>query len=511
MQLIHPPGRHKAGPYNSINMTSQIISCINNLTRRQKTMLWLVGGPVRDAILNRPCHDWDFVCRHARNIALGLSRKLRATFVVLDEQNRIYRVVLPDKVTLDFAEMQGKTIEEDLSRRDLTINAMARALTPTPLPQEGEGGRRRRPGEGIIDPFHGQRDLKTGTIRAVSEKAFIEDPLRLLRAFRFQSQFQFAIDPRTLRWIKKHHHKLSDVSAERVREELLRLWKQPCSSGSLPMMDRAGLLSVIFPEVEACRRTAVRYYGKGGVLKHSFEAVENLEWILKNGTVGAGLVPARNRIAGGHKTRPYDAYLNETIGGYPRLAWLKWAAFLHDIGKPATAKVVKGRLRFFEHERVGAELAVQVARRLRCSRQEGQGLGLWVRHHMRLGNLAAAARVTDKALSRFFRDLGEDGVGMVLVSLADHYTYLSKSLWGKGKDPVEKMGRELLRSFYDRRQKILPARLLNGHDLMRCLRIKPGPLVGKLLEAIQDAQAEGKVKTKEEAIGWAKRKVKASV
>jgi len=464
--------------------------------KRFATPIYLVGGPVRDGLLSRPCHDWDFVCRHARQIALGLSRKLRATFVVLDEQNRIYRVVLPDKVTLDFAELQGRTIAEDLKRRDFTINAMAVPLANRDL---------------LIDPFGGRRDLKSGTIRAVSEKAFTDDPLRLLRAFRFQAQFQFTIEPRTLRWIRKHHDRLSKVSAERIREELLRFWKQPSSSGSLRRMDRAGLLPMIFPEVEACRRAAVRYYGKGGVLKHAFATVENLEWLLTKGTIGAGLVPARNRIAGGYKTPPYDAYLNDSIGGYPRSAWLKWAAFLHDIGKPATAKLIKGRLRFFEHEHAGAEMAMQAARRLRCSRQETQRLGLWVRNHMRLGNLAAASRVTDKALSRFFRDLGEDGVGMVLVSLADHYTYLSKSLWGKGKDPVEKMGDELLRSFYDRREEILPERLLNGHDLMRQLRIKSGPQVGKLLAAIQDAQAEGKVRTKEEAIAWVRRKVKVGV
>src|SRR4029077_19486632 len=109
---------------------------------------------------------------------------------------------------------------------------------------------------------------------------------------------------------------------------------------------------------------------------------------------------------------------------YPRTAWLKFGAFLHDIGKPATAKMIKGRLRFFEHEHVGARLAMKVGERLRCSRQEVQLLGLWVRNHMRPGNLAAAARITDKAISRYFRDLGEEGVGMVLISLADHYTYL---------------------------------------------------------------------------------------
>src|SRR5439155_13713831 len=171
--------------------------------------------------------------------------------------------------------------------------------------------------------------------------------------------------------------------------------------------------------------------------------------------------------------RPYLAtvlqYLQTPIGGYPRYAWLKWAAFLHDVGKPATATIIKGRLRFYEHEHVGASLAMNVGRRLRCSRQETQLLGLWVRHHMRTGNLAAAARLTDKATSRFFRDLGEEGLGMILVSLADHYTYLARSRWGKGSDPVEKISLRLLNSYYGQRSKILPERLVDGHDLMRKL------------------------------------------
>jgi poly(A) polymerase len=476
--------------------------------------IYLVGGSIRDELLGRPCDDWDMVCRNAGPVARSVAKKLRAKCITLDEQHRIYRVILPSPQpspaigrerseatgegvrTLDFAELQGRSIEEDLGRRDFTINAMAKIF----------------PDGVLIDPFHGRRDLQKKVLRAVSEKAFLEDPLRLVRAFRFSAQFRFSIESRTLRWIQKHRLGLSKVAAERIREELLRMWKQPDMHAVLRQMDRVRLLSVIFPEVEACRRTALRYYGKGGVLKHSFETVENLEWILnavtpairKPGSSGVNVKVAGFPLAPAGMTSQLALYLSQSVGGYPRAAWLKWGAFLHDFGKPATAKVIKGRLRFFEHEHVGARLAAQVGRRLRLSRQEVQLLELWVRNHMRLGNLAAAARITDKALSRFFRDLGEEGVGMVLVSLADHYTYLRKALWGKRKDPVENMGYRLLSSYYEQRSKILPERVVDGHMLMRSLKIKPGPLVGKLLEAILDAQAEGKVTTKEQAIAFAK-------
>lgn len=470
--------------------------------------LWLVGGPVRDAVLGRACDDWDMVCRKSKKIAQAAAKALRAKFIVLDERHRIYRVILPDAYmplrTLDFAELQGRGIEEDLSRRDFTINAMALSLTQASAArsrQERDGVR------GIIDPFGGRRDLKSKTVRMVSAKAFQEDPLRLLRAFRFAAQFDLKIEPLTLKAIQKHRAGLTLVAAERVREELLRLWKQPRSSVALRLMDRARLLSVIFPEMESCRRTAVRYYGAGGVLKHSLQTVENLEWIFQR--LDGGQVRGEGRTDYFSPITHLLSYLRGSVGGYPRTAWLKWAAFLHDIGKPTTAKMIKGRLRFFGHEHTGADLAVRVGQRLRCSRQEVQLLGMWVRNHMRTGNLAAASKITDRALSRFFRDLGENGVGMVLVSLADHYTYLSRSRWGKGTDPVEKISRKLVASFYQERSKILPERLVDGHDLMRTLRLKPGPEIGKLLEEIQDAQAEGKVRTKEEALVFARRRATA--
>ncbi len=443
--------------------------------RRHADPVWLVGGPIRDMLLGVECKDWDFVCRDAHTMARRTAKTLKAKFIVLDDENKIYRVVIPEGQTLDFAELQGKRILDDLKRRDFTINAMARQFPSGPL----------------LDPFRGQKDLRSRVLRACSEKAFPDDPLRVVRAFRFAAQLQSKIEPKTLGWVRKHRKGLEKVSAERIREEMVRLWKQPHTGDVIRAMDRAGVLTLLFPEIEPCRRTAVRYYGTGGVLRHAFETVDNLEWIIQNDL-----------------SKDAAAYLNGLVGGYPRVAWLKWAAFLHDIGKPATAQVIKGRLRFYEHEHVGADLTQEIGKRLRLSRQETQLMALWVRNHMRTGSLAAAPRITDRALSRFFRDLGEEGVGMVLLSLADHYTYLKRSLWGKGKDPVEKMGKKLLKSYFEERSKILPARLIDGHDVMKALRIKPSPLIGKILEAVQDAQADGKIKTKEDALDFAKKRFK---
>jgi len=489
---------------------------------RLNSELFLVGGPVRDRLLARRCHDWDLACRNAQSTARQTAKVLHGKFITLDEQHRIFRVILPDHTTLDFAELQGKTIEQDLSRRDFTINAMAiRLCSGAPvLPCSGlERAAFNRSTEAqehgstvIVDPFGGQRDLRRKIIRAVSPRALVDDPLRLLRAFRFAAQFQFAIEARTLRWIRKHRESLWKVAAERIREEWLRLLMQPAAAATLKSMDQAGLLPVLFPDLETCRRVAVRYYGRGGVLKHSLQTVGNLEWIFERMASEPRSAGASRKSMLAPMLRSSDApireYLNKPMGGFPSAAWLKFAGLLHDIGKPATAQVIKGRLRFFGHEDVGARQTQRILRDLRCSRQEIQQVSAWVQNHMRLGNLAAAPKITEKAIARFFRDLGNGGVGMVLVSLGDHYSYLPRNRWGKGTDPVEKVARQLLDSYYFRREAVLPVRIVNGHVLMKKLRLKPGPLIGKLLASVQDAQVEGKVTTRDEAIAFARRKLK---
>ena len=211
-----------------------------------------------------------------------------------------------------------------------------------------------------------------------------------------------------------------------------------------------------------------------------------------------------------HPAEDSRTYIQQPVGGIPRTAFLKLGALLHDVGKPATAQVIKGRLRFFGHEDVGAQMVQKILGALRFSRQEAHLVQSWVRHQMRAGSLASAPRLTEKAMARFFYDLVEDGVGMLIVSLGDHYTYLARSKWGKGTDPVEQTARPVcLSAYYEKRDTVLPARLIDGHHLMKKLRLKPGPMIGKLLDAVRDGQAEGKVKTAEEAVAWAKKALKA--
>jgi len=434
-------------------------------SRRLKIPVWWVGGPVRDHVMGRAWNDGDVTSPGALRLAQAVGRKLGLKVISLDEQFRIYRLVRKETGDmLDFAQLQGKTIEQDLARRDFTINAMARPVGGTT----------------IVDPFGGRKDIERRRVRALSQKVLKDDLLRRLRAFRFSAQLDFTIDPQTLRWIQRLT--FGKVAAERIREELLKLLATPRATDALIAMDKVTMLTDILPELEACRRTAKSFYGAGGVLKHSLASVRNLEWLLET---------AKGKVR---------THVEESIGGHPRKAWLKLGALLHDIGKPATVQKIGGRLRFFNHEEVGADLIGPLARRLRFSRQETQLIRAMVKHHMRLGSLASAPAITPKAHMRYFRDLNQESISMILVSLADHYDYLAKPKWGKNTDPVEKMANRLLSAYLDQASVAHLPRLVDGHAVMKALRIKPSPVIGRLLQEIQDLQADGKVKTKADVL-----------
>lgn len=470
-------------------------SLINGILRRvaekRRTPLWWVGGPVRDALMGRDWWDGDIVCDQAPRVARDIARQVRgSTLITLDEDRRIYRVICPGPppLSLDVAQLAGGSIDRDLARRDFTINAMAR-----------EVGRETGP---VIDPFHGQRDIQKRTVRALSKANLQDDPLRRLRAFRFASQLDFSVEPATRRWIAQTGGTLSAessrVAGERVREELLKLCAGEAAAATFTAMDGAGLLAELLPELEACRRTAISFYGKGGVLRHSLNSLANLEWLL------ARLRDRKANPAASMSAERLNDYLSSRIGGHPRVAWMKLGALLHDIGKPGTAKRIGGRLRFFGHEELGADLVGPLGQRLRFSRQEAHLLRLWVKHHMRLGSLAAAGGATAKAHFRYLRDLGEDAVSMILISLADHYDYIPKTTWNRQRDKVEKLAWVLIQAQAEQSRTPAP-KLISGHDVMRICRLKPSPEVGTILAMVEDLQAEGKLRSRNDAMTWLKK------
>jgi putative nucleotidyltransferase with HDIG domain len=469
---------------------------------------WVVGGALRDLALGRPgpLVDLDLaVTGSAAAYAKRLARRARGTHVVLDAAQDIHRVVLKSggaAAQVDAAGVQGGSIAADLARRDFTVNAMA-------LPFSAPGP--------LLDPFRGLADAAAGTLRAVSEKAFTDDPLRALRAFRIGAQCRLEPEAKTLLWAKRHRALLASCAAERVRAEVMGVLAASDSAAWLRRMDGAGLLTQVLPELEASRRCALVYYGKGGVLRHALDTVERLDF----------LAARLERVWPAHAAAVRAAWAGAPGGAAGHPALLRLGGLLHDVSKPETAKRQGGRLRFFGHEAVGAEKSAGILERLRFSREETDWVSTWVLHHLRPGNLAAAGAVSDKAVYRFFRDLGPKGVSQLLVCWADHASYLApkdveRALPSAAQEPGRPMPRWavgdaaktihhmrvvswLLGRWFLAPESARPERLLDGRDVMKALKIKPGPRVGELLKGLEEAQAEGTVRSRKDALAWVAR------
>ncbi len=465
--------------------------------------IWLAGGAVRDLLLNRPLHDWDFAVAGTPVMALTrhVANTLGGAYVTLDAERDTARVVIQDPthttITLDFAALRGKSIEEDLLWRDLTINAMA-------LTFDGQ----------LIDPTGGQRDLQAGLVRAASDQTFCDDPARLLRAVRVAGELGFRIEQQTLVDIRKHAASITNVAAERVQAELLRILHLVPAADSLRLAESLGLLSQVLPELSALaeiRQSWPHHYANS--LELSFAAVSAAEGLLAALRGLARPVHVKNAV---HAPSWAWKMLNETLlplqvpllmyldatltGGMSRADLLKWGALLHDIGKAQTRTVdEQAHTHFYGHEQTGAQLADTRLTALRFPNKTRRFVVTLIAEHMRLLGLNRTPPPSRRASYRFYRDAGEAGVGVVLLSLADTLAIwgpqLERDHWRRCLMVAEK----LLQDYFHHQEEVVsPPPLLTGHDLL-ALGIPEGPDIGRLLAQLREAQASGEIKTREEA------------
>lgn len=297
---------------------------------------YLVGGSIRDFFLLKKCEfcDRDISIKGAENFARKLANKLDATFIELDNENKIYRIVLKDKINfLDISEMQGNSIEDDLKRRDFTINAIAYDLS----------------NEKFIDVTGGLNDLKNKVLRHIDDKNFEEDPLRVLRAFRFYSMTGFEMTEELVKALKKYMPLALVPAKERINYEIMKLFGGDYASSALLKMDKLGLLEKIIPQVKEMKNVPPNTHHHLDLFHHVIETVRQIEIIY------AGL--------SGFEKEHMDAV---DFGGFPRINHLKLAGFLHDIGKYSTWTIEEsGRHRFIKHDDVGSKMVVPLLRDLK--------------------------------------------------------------------------------------------------------------------------------------------------
>ncbi|HDN80895.1 MAG TPA: CCA tRNA nucleotidyltransferase [Chloroflexi bacterium] len=464
---------------------------------------YLVGGCVRDRLLGRGSKDFDFVVpQGALELAREIARRFRGVFVPLDEERDTGRVVFREPegrfFFVDIARCNGDTLEEDLRRRDFTINAIAVRASDWDKPQPE-----------WIDPLGGREDLRRKLIRMASPTAFRDDPARMLRAIRFAASLGFTIGDETLRQIREDSPLLLRASIERLRDEICYILAQGNTAQHILLMDELGLLEQLFPPLGPLKGMMQTYPHHLDGFQHTIETLRQLDWVLAELSAPS---PREGRAAPLHhnlgelKVAILEHINQKTAGERNRLVILKLATLLHDVGKPATLSIdERGITHFYGHEWEGAREAAKAVRRLRFSNQEVEGVGIIVAHHMRPALLSREPEVTRRAIYRFFRDTGSWGVEICLLALADHL-----ATWMEGLTPERWERRTyvvgmLLEHYFRRKEVIAPPPLVRGGELIKALGLEPGPIVGKLLEAVREAQAAGEIRTKDEALHLAEK------
>jgi putative nucleotidyltransferase with HDIG domain len=440
----------------------------------------LVGGAVRDVLLGRPAAvDLDVaVVGGALTIARRLADALGSTFVPLDAERGAARVVAPGH-RIDLSDFRAPTLAADLAARDFTVDAMA-----VPLRQLLRRGR-----APIVDPRGGLSDLAARRLRPAGPGVLDDDPVRALRGVRLAVSLGLTLTPATRAAIRRAAPAVARVAAERVRDEVLAILGAEDTARALRSAERLGLLRVIFPETEAMRRTPQPAPHRFDVLEHSLRAVAACDRLLPR---LAALAPFGAELAA-HVAEPLG-------GGIERRQILKLAALLHDVSKPETRRMVRGRVRFFEHDVLGAARARAIGERLRLPQRAIAVLERLVRHHLRPMHLAAAAAVTPRARYRFFRDVGADTRDLLLLVLADASAVRGDSpfrVW-----PRASLLRELLAGWEEQQASVPREPLLRGDDVMARFGLPPGPEVGRLLARAREAQALGLVGSREEALAY---------
>jgi poly(A) polymerase len=470
----------------------QLLTLIASITNRNEFRAYLVGGFVRDWILERETVDIDFTIRgDVSLVAQELSHYCGGTPVIIDDINntiRVFATIGSRKWQCDFATFTNR-IEGDLGRRDFTIDSLA-------IDINGFVNNSFH----IIDPFGGMQDIIHKQVKSVTAQVFKDDPARLLRAVRIAGELGFTIEPTTENSMRTYSNLIRSVAGERLRAELVRLLGAKGTGLWLRFLDNLHILVELIPELGFMKGIEQPKEHYWDVFEHSIQTVNAIEFVLGEGNWSFGMSPVLQLPP---IIKEIDIHFGHKISGDSnRKVLLKLGCLLHDIAKPQTKNIDKyGRVRFLGHGKQGAIVAGEILSRLRFSNKEIKTVKNLVSYHLRPVQMSNAGCLpTSRAIYRFFRDAGEDGEDILYLSLADYLAARGPNLdieqWKQHCSLVE----HILNVHLQQEEVILPVKLIDGHDLMEIFSLTSGPLVGKLLSLVREAQAVGEVRTRDEAI-----------
>ncbi|MFH1318691.1 MAG: HD domain-containing protein, partial [Candidatus Omnitrophota bacterium] len=459
------------------------LSVISSIAKKKNIDLWLVGGFLRDVYLKKKKEliDFDFcVEKDVFSVARAFARGVSSKLIILDRDQGSYRVILKRKnkiFTYDFTLMRGADFCQDLSLRDFSANTLAVKLND--------------PKYRLLDFFGARANLNKKVIRFIKEEVLFHDPLRILRGFSFMANYDFRIDTETAAAMVKYKCFLKNVSLERISEELFKIFAARNSCSAVKRMSDLKIIDEVIAYISESRGVVGGPYHHLDVWNHSLETLYKFEQLW------------RRKLS---KNKDIYQYFNEELAvGRRRIQILKLACLLHDVGKPRAKKRVNKKTIFHTHEKIGRDLAEKIAQNLRLSFREKEFLKKLIFWHLRPGYLADQVEPSKRAIYRFFRDTAEDGVAVIVLSLSDWRATRGPLIDTKKRKKHENVMFHLIDLHFKEQKKQPLSQIVDGYDVMRKFKIKPSPLIGKILRKVKEEQMLGNVKTKAQAYGIAKK------
>jgi len=434
--------------------------------------IFLVGGWIRDRLIGTASRDYDFVLQgDVRMFAERLSGKWGASFFVMGHGDPPNCRIVGRDYTVDMAPQVPEGLEQELSRRDFTINTMAFSFRD----------------QKFLDLLGGGRDLSNRIVRMVSPSVFNADPIRMLRAARLTTVLKgFRLSLSTASEIRMRPERIFESAHERVREEMDRIMASGRASKGLRLMQDLGLLRVVLPEFLPLFGLDQGPYHHLDAFEHTLNTVRETESLL-------------DLTAGGPKDNPFQFCFK--LNPEDRMV-LFYAALLHDIGKAQSLTLnSQGVPHFYGHEKIGAGMAMEVMKRLCFSGGRADRVSRLIRFHV-LGLGLIHSGATDKALRRIIHKLGSDLPLHVLLSLSDR-----RAARGKGFREMEQktisIGEALLNTYTEGGERLLrPEKLVSGREIMEILSLPPGPAVGKVIDQVRMLQIDRVIRSREEALSF---------
>ncbi len=414
---------------------------------------YLVGGYLRDLLSGEISPDRDIAikCDNLAKLTKKIADELNGSFVELDPVNEIYRVVFGNDY-IDFAKLLNNNLIDDIKRRDFTINAITYDIN----------------NEKFVDITGGKKDFEEKIIRTYKISNLSDDPLRTLRAIRFQAKLGFRIDDEIINFIKENNSLILNVAPERIHQELIKTFEGKFLIDALFSMDETGLLDVIFPFFKDIKKIPPNSHHHLDLFHHLIETTGNIR-------------------------------INKPE--------LKLAAFIHDLAKPDcwTIEPETGRHRFIGHDELGAKKVVPFLKKLKFSNKEIEYISKMVQFHIYPSALMKDENVTERAIIRFIRKIGDDTLDLLELARADRLSARGPAV----SDEMIEVNLSNLEKLKEKYFEISPKlkempKLVDGNEIMQILNLKPSPKLKEIIDEIKELQLEGKINTKEDAINFLK-------